>query len=122
MQHLLLCDIRGFPIEPRISSNMNLVRMICRYRIMVFLMNLLLIKAITDEQRIYIPNQLKGLPHWAAEMLQLDIGLSSLNLTKHRVIILTSPFRRCLETAVLLAQNIGIDGIQVLVYILRKQL
>jgi hypothetical protein len=37
----------------------------------------------------------------AEKQLLLDLGISEKNCKKHRVLIVSSPFQKCLETAVL---------------------
>jgi broad specificity phosphatase PhoE len=52
-------------------------------------------------------------PQEATQLLMLDLRISSKNNKKHRVLIMTSPFIRCVQTAVIVAQEIGVKEIQI---------
>jgi broad specificity phosphatase PhoE len=52
-----------------------------------------------------------GMPAWAASMLTMDLGLSKKK--KNNIIIVTSPFQRCIESAVVVAHSLGVKSIEV---------
>ena len=52
-------------------------------------------------------------PVLAAQTLMLDLAINELNSDNHRILIVASPFKVCLETAVLVAQTMGVPAIQV---------
>jgi len=52
-------------------------------------------------------------PIEAAHTLMLDLAINELNSDSHRILIVVSPFRRCLESSVLIAQAMGVPAIQV---------
>lgn len=54
-------------------------------------------------------------PVLAAQALMLDLGMleSGMKDGQHRLLIVASPFIRCLQTATLVAQTIGVNAIQV---------
>ena len=53
------------------------------------------------------------LPGAAAQTLLLELGISKKHVKKHKILIICSPLRRCIETAVLVAQSIGLTGISI---------
>jgi broad specificity phosphatase PhoE len=52
-------------------------------------------------------------PGASAHMVMLDIGLSSKNYKQRRVIVVSAPEQRCIEGAVIVAQNFGLDTIHI---------
>ena len=52
-------------------------------------------------------------PREVAQLLMLDLEINKKNITQHRMTVVSSPYKRCLQTAVLVAQEIGVDEIQV---------
>lgn len=52
-------------------------------------------------------------PREVAQLLMLDLEINKKNLKQHRVTVVSSPYKRCLQTAVLVAQEMGVDQIQV---------
>lgn len=52
-------------------------------------------------------------PVESAQTLMLDLAINELTSDSHRILIVSSPFRRCLESAVLIAQAMGVPAIQV---------
>ncbi len=52
-------------------------------------------------------------PREVAQLLMLDLEINKKNITQHRMTVVSSPYKRCLQTAVLVAQEIGVDKIQV---------
>ena len=52
-------------------------------------------------------------PREAAQLLALDLEITAKNYKEHRVTIISSPYKRCLQTATLVAQEMNIDNIQV---------
>lgn len=52
-------------------------------------------------------------PAEGAQTLMLDLSINELNSENHRILIVSSPFQRCLESAVIIAQNMGVPAIQV---------
>lgn len=53
------------------------------------------------------------LPREATQLLLLDLNISARNLNEHRVTVMASPYKCCLETATIVAQELGLDSIQV---------
>jgi broad specificity phosphatase PhoE len=53
------------------------------------------------------------LPREAAQLLMLDLNISKRNFKEHRCVVMSSPYRRCLETATIVAQELGLSSIQV---------
>ena len=53
------------------------------------------------------------LPREAAQLLMLDLEITQRNFKEHRVVIVSSPYRRCIETATIVAQEMGVDSIQI---------
>lgn len=49
----------------------------------------------------------------AASLLLLDLGISEKNCRKHRVLVVSSPFLKCLESAVLVCQIFGVESFYV---------
>jgi broad specificity phosphatase PhoE len=49
----------------------------------------------------------------AASVLMLDLGITEKNHKMHRVMVVSSPFKKCLETAVLVCQVFGVDSFYV---------
>jgi len=52
-------------------------------------------------------------PREATQLLMLDLRISEKNNKRHRVLIMTSPHQNCVQTAVLVAQEIGVKEIQI---------
>lgn len=52
-------------------------------------------------------------PQESAQLLMLDLRISEKNNKKHRILIISSPFQNCVQTAVLVAQEIGVKEIQI---------
>lgn len=52
-------------------------------------------------------------PREVAQLLMLDLEINMKNLKQHRINVVSSPYKRCLQTAVLVAQEVGVDEIQV---------
>lgn len=53
------------------------------------------------------------LPREAAQLLLLDLEITQRNFKDHRVVIVSSPYRRCIETATIVAQEMGVESIQI---------
>jgi broad specificity phosphatase PhoE len=53
------------------------------------------------------------LPREAAQLLLLDLNISMRNLSEHRIVVMSSPYMCCLQTATIVAQELGLDSIQV---------
>ena len=53
------------------------------------------------------------IPREAAQLLLLDLNVSTRNKSEHRIVVISSPYKRCLETATIVAQEVGVDTIQV---------
>jgi len=53
------------------------------------------------------------LPREASQMLMLDLEISERNHKAHRVVVVSSPYRSCLQTATIVAQEFGLSSIQV---------
>jgi len=53
------------------------------------------------------------LPREAAQLLMLDLNISKRNYKEHRCVVMSSPYKRCLETATIVAQELGLSSIQV---------
>jgi len=53
------------------------------------------------------------LPREAAQLLMLDLNISKRNYKEHRCVVMTSPYKRCLETATIVAQELGLSSIQI---------
>lgn len=49
----------------------------------------------------------------AAQTLMLDLAINENNSQNHRILVVSSPFVRCLESAVIVAQTMGVPAIQV---------
>ena len=54
-----------------------------------------------------------SLPGSVAQTLLLELGISKQHIHKHKIMIICSPLRRCIETAVLVAQSIGLTGFSI---------
>lgn len=54
-----------------------------------------------------------SLPGAVAQTLLLELGISKRHIKKHKIMIVCSPMRRCIETAVLVAQSIGLTGFSI---------
>jgi broad specificity phosphatase PhoE len=52
-------------------------------------------------------------PEEAAGLLMLDLGISIKNSHKHNVLIISSPFQTCLQTAVITCQQFGVSSFYV---------
>lgn len=52
-------------------------------------------------------------PRVAAQLLSLDLEITAKNYKQHRVTIISSPYKRCLQTATLVAQELNMNEIQV---------
>ena len=52
-------------------------------------------------------------PREAAQLLMLDLEINKKNFKKHRVTVVSSPYKRCIQTAVLVAQEMGVNDIQI---------
>ena len=46
-------------------------------------------------------------------MLLLELGISKKYVKKHKILVICSPMRRCIETAVLVAESIGVTNISI---------
>ena len=57
------------------------------------------------------PIQDHGIVQWATSMYTMDVGLTKKSRCK--VVVYCSPFQRCIETAVVMAQSLGIKGIKI---------
>ena len=53
------------------------------------------------------------LPREATQLLMLDLNISQRNKNEHRSVVISSPYKRCLETATIVAQELGLRSIQV---------
>lgn len=52
-------------------------------------------------------------PQEATQLLMVDLRISSRNNKKHRILVMSSPMQNCLQTAVIVAQELGVREIQV---------
>lgn len=52
-------------------------------------------------------------PREATQLLMLDLNVSQRNYKEHRILVISSPYKRCLETATIVAQEAGVRDIQV---------
>lgn len=52
-------------------------------------------------------------PREATQLLLLDLNISKRNFNNHRCVVMSSPYRSCLETATIVAQELGLTAIQV---------
>ncbi len=49
----------------------------------------------------------------AANLLMLDLGITEKNCKQHRVLVVSSPYQKCLETAVIVSQVFGVESFYV---------
>jgi len=55
-----------------------------------------------------------GMPGWAAKILTMDLGLEKSRKKKAgKIVIWCSPYQRCIESAVVVAQELGVQSIRV---------
>lgn len=52
-------------------------------------------------------------PQEATQLLMLDLRISEKNNKKHRILVMSSPHQNCVQTAVLVAQEVGVKEIQI---------
>jgi broad specificity phosphatase PhoE len=53
------------------------------------------------------------IPRESAQLLLLDLNILPKNYKEHRIVIISSPYKRCLETATVVAQEVGVPNIHV---------
>lgn len=51
------------------------------------------------------------LPFQTTQMIMLDLELTFRNCKKNRILVISSPFRKCVETATVVSQAFGIEGL-----------
>lgn len=68
---------------------------------------------IFDPQQRYHDTDIidNTLPVETAEMIMLDLGLDYRSASSKRVLVVSSPLRKCVETATVVAQTFGVEGI-----------
>ena len=49
----------------------------------------------------------------AASLLMLDLGITEKNCKQHRVLVVSSPYQKCIETAVIVSQAFGVESFYV---------
>lgn len=52
-------------------------------------------------------------PQESTQLLMVDLRISARNNKKHRILVVSSPLKNCLQTAVIVAQELGVREIQV---------
>jgi broad specificity phosphatase PhoE len=52
-----------------------------------------------------------GMPAWATSMLTMDLGLTKKK--KSNILVVSSPYQRAIETAVVVAQTLGVKSLQI---------
>jgi len=52
-------------------------------------------------------------PREAAQLLLLELNISLRNFKEHRIVLISSPYKKCLQTATIVAQELGVRSIQV---------